>query len=63
MARVSDDSTNDWLILGGADSLEAERSAMGWTIRFWKYAKDSAARRIGLVEKELPLGVDPQGLP
>jgi hypothetical protein len=63
VARVSDDSNNDWLILSGADNLEAERAAMDWTIRFWKYAKDSAARRVGLVEKELPLGVDPQGLP
>ncbi|MEO6654791.1 MAG: hypothetical protein ABIO36_01780, partial [Pyrinomonadaceae bacterium] len=62
VARVSD-SKNDWLILSGADNLEAERSAMDWTIRFWKYAKDSAARRIGLIEKDLPLGVDPQGLP
>ncbi len=62
VARVSD-SKNDWLILSGADNLEAERAAMDWTIRFWKYAKDSAARRIGLVEKDLPLGVDPQGLP
>jgi hypothetical protein len=63
VARVSDDSNNDWLILSGADNLEAERAAMDWTIRFWKYAKDSAARRVGLVEKELPLGVDPAQLP
>ncbi|MDQ3130258.1 MAG: hypothetical protein M3Q99_05795 [Acidobacteriota bacterium] len=63
IARVSDDSNNDWLIFSGADNLEAERAAMEWTIRFWKYAKDSAARRVGLVEKELPLGVDPRGLP
>ncbi|MEP6788879.1 MAG: hypothetical protein ABJB40_10640, partial [Acidobacteriota bacterium] len=62
VARVSD-SKSDWLILSGSDNLEAERAAMDWTIRFWKYAKDSAARRIGLVEKDLPLGVDPQGLP
>ena len=63
VARVSDDSNNDWLILSGADNLEAERAAMDWTIRFWKYAKDSAARRVGLIEKELPLGVDPAQLP
>ncbi len=62
VARVSDNS-NDWLVLSGAEPLDAERAAMNWTIRFWKYAKDSAARRVGLVEKELPLGVDPQGLP
>jgi hypothetical protein len=32
-------------------------------IRFWKYAKDSAARRIGLVAKETPQGGDPALLP
>ncbi|HEY0462359.1 MAG TPA: hypothetical protein VGC97_24715 [Pyrinomonadaceae bacterium] len=51
------------LILSGADNLEAERAAMDWTLRFWKYAKDSAARRVGLAEKELPLGADPAQLP
>ncbi len=54
---------DDWLILSGADNLEAERAAMDWTLRFWKYAKDSAARRVGLIEKELPPGVDPAQLP
>lgn len=54
---------DDWLILSGSDNLEAERAAMDWVIRFWKYAKDSAARRVGLIEKELPLGVDPAQLP
>ncbi|MEO7674112.1 MAG: hypothetical protein ABIU09_08565 [Pyrinomonadaceae bacterium] len=56
-------SVDDRLILSGSDNLEAARAAMDWTIRFWKYAKDSAARRVGLVEKELPLGVDPAQLP
>jgi len=62
-ARSGEKSGEDWLIFGGADPLEAERAAMDWTIRFWKYAKDSAARRVGLVEKELPLGFDPAQLP
>ncbi len=62
-ARAGEKSGEDWLIFGGADPLEAERAAMDWTIRFWKYAKDSAARRVGFVEKELPLGVDPAQLP
>lgn len=62
-ARAGEKSGEDWLIFGGADPLEAERAAMDWTIRFWKYAKDSAARRVGLVEKELPLGFDPAQLP
>lgn len=62
-ARTGENSGEDWLIFSGTDSLEAERAAMDWTIRFWKYAKDSAARRVGLVEKELPLGFDPTQLP
>ena len=62
-ARAGEKIGEDWLIFGGSDPLEAERTAMEWTIRFWKYAKDSAARRVGLVEKELPLGVDPAQLP
>ena len=63
-ARVSGNNSNeDWLIFGGSDPLEAERAAMDWTIRFWKYAKDSAARRVGLIEKDLPLGFDPAQLP
>jgi len=62
-ARSGENSGEDWLIFSGADPLEAERAAMDWTIRFWKYAKDSAARRVGLIEKELPLGFDPAQLP
>ena len=62
-ARVAAENSGDWLVFSGADPLEAERAAMDWTIRFWKYAKDSAARRVGLVEKELPLGFDPAQLP
>ena len=64
VARVSGENAGeDWLVLSGADPLESERAAMDWLIRFWKYAKDSAARRVGLVEKELPLGFDPAQLP
>lgn len=62
VANVTNSNEN-WLILSGQEPLDAERAAMDWTVRFWKYAKDSAARRVGLVEKDLPLGVDPQGLP
>ncbi|MEO6334776.1 MAG: hypothetical protein ABIO91_07305 [Pyrinomonadaceae bacterium] len=63
VVRVSDTSEHDWLILSGSTNVDSERAAMDWTIRFWKYAKDAAAKRVPLVEKELPLGVDPQGLP
>jgi len=62
-ARTGENTGEDWLVFAGTDSLEAERAAMDWTIRFWKYAKDSAARRVGLVEKELPVGFDPTQLP
>jgi hypothetical protein len=36
---------------------------MDLLIRFWKYAKDSAARRIRLVAKEIPQGGDRALLP
>ncbi|HXG83713.1 MAG TPA: hypothetical protein VNI84_06765, partial [Pyrinomonadaceae bacterium] len=62
-ARTGENPSEDWLVFAGTDPLEAERAAMDWTIRFWKYAKDSAARRVGLIEKELPLGFDPAQLP
>lgn len=62
-ARTGENSGEDWLVFSGGTPLEAERAAMDWTVRFWKYAKDSVARRVGLVEKELPLGFDPAQLP
>lgn len=62
VANISNNGEN-WLILSGQEPLDAERAAMDWMLRFWKYAKDSAARRVGLVEKELPLGVDAAQLP
>lgn len=60
---TGENAVEDWLVLSGTEPLDSEIAAMDWTVRFWKYAKDSAARRVGLIEKELPLGVDPQGLP
>ena len=62
VANVTNNGEN-WLIFSGAEPLDSERAAMDWTVRFWKYAKDSAARRVGLVEKDLPLGFDPAALP
>lgn len=62
VARVNDNS-GDWLVMSGAAPLDSERAAMDWLLRFWTKAKDSAARRVGLVEKELPLGFDPAQLP
>jgi hypothetical protein len=51
------------LIVGGATPEDAEAAAMDLLIRFWKYAKDSAGRRVGLVAKEIPQGGDPALLP
>jgi hypothetical protein len=34
-----------------------------FTLAFWKHAKDSAARRIGLIKKQVPAGADVANLP
>lgn len=52
-----------WVVVSGADSRSVEESALDYVLRYWRSAKDSAARRIGLVEKELPRTVDPAKLP
>jgi hypothetical protein len=36
---------------------------MDLMIRYWKFAKDSAARRVPLGAKEIPQGGDPALLP
>jgi hypothetical protein len=51
------------LIIGGATPQDTERATMDLIIRFWKNAKDAAARRIPLTTKEIPLGGDPALLP
>ncbi|MDB6027503.1 MAG: hypothetical protein JWM68_3726, partial [Verrucomicrobiales bacterium] len=51
------------LIVSGEDSLAVERAGMDLLLRWWKHAKDSAVRRVGLVEKELPRGGDATKLP
>ena len=53
----------DWLVIGGATPEDAERAAMDLVIRYWKFAKDAAARRVPLVAKEIPQGGDPALLP
>ena len=52
-----------WLIITGADSEDVEKAGLDFLLRYWVNAKDSAARRIGLVEKQLPRGIDPTKLP
>lgn len=53
----------DWLVTGGATPEDAERAAMDLIIRYWKFAKDAAARRVPLAAKEIPQGGDPALLP
>ena len=56
-------SRGAWVIVGGPDSRTVEESALDYALRYWRTARDSAARRIGLVEKALPRTVDPAKLP
>jgi hypothetical protein len=51
------------LAVSGEDSVAVEHAGMDLLLRWWKSAKDSAARKIGLVEKELPRGGDAAKLP
>ena len=65
--------SNDWvtkkngatnvLTITGADSEAVEKAGMNFILSYWKNAKDSAARRVGLVTKELPKGGDAAKLP
>ncbi len=53
----------DWLVITGKNSREVEEAGMKIILRYWKFAKDSAARRVGLARKELPRGGDASKLP
>lgn len=53
----------DWLVIGGKNSREVEKAGMQFVLHYWKFAKDSAARRVGLVQKSLPRGGDASKLP
>jgi hypothetical protein len=44
-------------------SLNNYDAVVDFVLSYWKNAKDSAARRVGLVEKKLPAGVDVSALP
>ncbi|MEO5804710.1 MAG: hypothetical protein ABIR24_14385 [Verrucomicrobiota bacterium] len=61
--RFTDPNQEQWLVVTGEDSLAVEHAGMDLLLRWWKHAKDSAARRVGLVEKELPRGGDATKLP
>ncbi len=51
------------LVISGDDSLAVEDAGMDFLLRYWKSAKDSAVRRVGVVEKELKRGDDASALP
>ena len=47
----------------GKNSREVEDAGMDLILRYWRFAKDSAARRVGLARKDLPRGGDAAKLP
>ncbi len=63
VVRIENGKNGEWLVVSGADSDSAKNAGMDFILRYWKSAKDSAARRVGLVKKELPRGIDPARLP
>jgi len=62
VARVTKEK-GEWLVVCGKDSEAAKNAGMDFILRYWKGAKDSAARKVGLVPKKLPRGIDPAKLP
>lgn len=63
VTRLSLPATPPRLVVSGADPRAVEQAGMDLLLRWWRHAKDAAARRVGLVEKELPRGSDPAQLP
>ncbi len=59
----ANDQHGDWLIVGGEDEASLNLAATDLTLRYWKYAKDSASRRIPLTNKPIEKGPDPGALP
>jgi hypothetical protein len=56
-------ANDHWLFITGANSRQVEQNGMNFILRYWKYAKDSASARVGLIRKELPRGGDAAKLP
>jgi hypothetical protein len=63
VVRLAETDASPRLVVGGADSLAVEEAGMDLLLRWWRHAKDSAARRVGLAAKDLPRGLDPSRLP
>jgi hypothetical protein len=54
----------DWMVVTADDPRGVSDAAMDYIVRYWTNAKDSAAGRVGLVEKQLERkGPDPVTLP
>jgi hypothetical protein len=51
------------LLITGGDPEVVEKAGMEFILSYWKNAKDSAARRVGLVTRDLPRGGDAAKLP
>ena len=63
VTRVKSRGEQTWLAVSGPDPAAVEQAGMDLALRWWRKAKDSAARRVGLAEKELPRGGDATKLP
>jgi hypothetical protein len=63
VTRVKGPGDQAWLAVSGPDPAAVEQAGMDLALRWWRKAKDSAARRVGLAEKELPRGGDATKLP
>ena len=51
------------VIVFGEDARATEQAGMDLLLRWWRFAKDSGTRRVGLVKKDLPRGGDASKLP
>lgn len=63
VASVQPPDAPQRLVVGGHDSRAVQLAGTDLLLRWWTHAKDSAARRVGLVEKKLPRIQDPAKLP
>jgi hypothetical protein len=61
LSRQQDGKTA--VIISGRDSQQIENAGMDFIVSYWQSAKDAAARRSGLAEKQLPRGGDATRLP
>ncbi len=61
--RKSNADHGDILSIAGKDEASLNASAIDFVLRYWKYAKDSGARRIPLVDTPIQKGADPNALP